>query len=186
MSYLHASEIPDELRARAARVRLVAFDVDGTLSDGRLWYGDKMEIKSFHVLDGLGMKLLRDYDIEVALITARESPVVQARARELGLRHLYQGSRDKVDALEHLTRSLQISDEQVTYMGDDLPDLPILQRVGLSAAPANAHPWIRERVYWCSSARGGEGAARELCDIVLAAQGHAKTILHRFLPGGGE
>ena len=184
MAYLSASEIPDELRLRAARIRLVAFDVDGTLSDGRLWYGTGMEIKSFHVLDGLGMKLLRDYDIEVALITARESPIVQARARELGLRHVYQGARDKLECLEHLTRSLRIDDSQVAFMGDDLPDLPVLQRVGLSTAPANAHRWVREHVYWCTQARGGEGAARELCDLILLAQGHADTILNRYLPGG--
>ncbi|MEZ5464988.1 MAG: HAD hydrolase family protein [Lysobacteraceae bacterium] len=185
MGYLSVLEIPAELRERAARIRLVAFDVDGTLSDGKLLYGDGSELKAFHVFDGLGMKLLRDYNIEVALITARESNVVQSRARELGLRHVYQGARDKLDTLEHLTRSLKIDPSQVAYMGDDLPDLPVLQRVGLSAAPANAHAWVRERVYWCSTARGGEGAGRELCDLILIAQGHADTILRRYLPGEG-
>ena len=184
LAYPDLSTIADDVIDRARRVRLAAFDVDGTLTDGRLVYsssGD--ELKFFHVADGLGLKLLRDHGIEVALITARESPLVQARARELGLRHLYQGSRDKLDSLSHLLRTLSLGEDQVAFMGDDLPDLPVLQRVGLSVAPANAHPWVAECVHWRTSLAGGNGAARELCDLLLAAQGHADAALKRFLPG---
>ena len=183
MSYPNLNDVPADLRERAARIKLVAFDVDGTLSDGRLWFGgDGKEIKSFNVLDGFGMKLLHDHQIEVALITARDSPVVQARARELGLRHVYLGSRDKLESFTHLCHGVGIKPELAAYMGDDLPDLPVLQAVGLSAAPANAHPWVRERVQWRSQLRGGEGAAREFCDLILSAQGHAESTLKRYMP----
>ena len=179
--YLH--DLPPEIVFRAAKVKLVALDVDGTLSDGRLWFsGDGKEIKAFSVLDGLGMKMLREHAIEVALITARESPIVQVRARELGLRHVYQGARDKLESLTHLCHALSLKPDQVAYMGDDLPDLPALQIAGLSTAPANAHPWVRERVHWCTRASGGEGAVRELCDAILIAQGKADALLNRYLP----
>lgn len=179
----YLNDVTSEQRARAAKVKLLALDVDGTLSDGRLWFtSDGKEIKAFHVLDGLGMKLLRENNIEVALITARESPVVQARARELGLRHVYQGSRDKLDSLNHLCQALSIKHEQVAYMGDDLPDLPVLRVAGFAAAPANAHPWVRDYAHWHSHAGGGEGAVRELCDIILLAQGKVEGLLRRFLP----
>jgi 3-deoxy-D-manno-octulosonate 8-phosphate phosphatase (KDO 8-P phosphatase) len=183
MSPDYLSDLPSDVRERAARVRLVGLDVDGTLSDGRLWFtGDGKEIKAFSVLDGLGMKLLRDHGVEVALITARESPIVQQRARELGLRHVYQGARDKLDSLKHLCHALSITPEQVAYMGDDLPDLPVLRSVGLAVAPPNAHPWVRRFVHWSTRAGGGEGAVRELCDAVLLAQGKADAVLRRYLP----
>jgi len=179
----YLNDLTPELRARAAKVKLLALDVDGILTDGRLWFtSDGKESKAFHVLDGQGMKLLREHEIEVALITARESPVVQARARELGLRHVYQGSRDKFDSLNHLCHALSIKHDQVAYMGDDLPDLPVLKVVGFAAAPANAHPWVRDYAHWHSHAAGGEGAVRELCDIILLAQGKVEGILRRFLP----
>ena len=176
-------DIPADVRGRAARIRLAAFDVDGTLNDGTLWYpGDGPEIKCFHVQDGLGLKLLREHGIEVAIVTARESRGVEVRARELGLRHVQQGTRSKRDALEGLARALQLPLEQCSFMGDDLPDLPALQVAGLAVAPANAHPWVAARVHWCTRRGGGGGAGRELCDLLLAAQGHADAVLRRFLP----
>lgn len=179
----YLAQLPADVLERAARVRLLALDVDGTLSDGRLWFtSDSREFKAFSVLDGLGMKLLHENGVEVALITARESPIVQQRARELGLRHVYQGSRDKLDSLAHLIRALNIKNEQVAYMGDDLPDLPVLRTVGLAAAPANAHIWIRERVQYVTAASGGDGAVRELCDLILKAQGKVEAVLKRFTP----
>lgn len=179
--YLH--DLPSDIRLRAAKVKLVALDVDGTLSDGRLWFSaDGKEIKAFNVLDGLGMKMLREHAIEVALITARESPIVQARARELGLRHVYQGARDKRESLNHLCHALSLKPDQVAFMGDDLPDLPVLRVVGLAVAPANAHPWVRDRVHWCTRASGGEGAVRELCDALLIAHGWAEAVLRRYTP----
>jgi len=177
-------DIPADVQARAQRIRLAAFDVDGTLNDGTLWYpGDGPEIKCFNVQDGLGLKLLREHGIEVAIVTARESRGVEVRARELGLRHLQQGARSKRDAIEGLARALQLPLEQCSFMGDDLPDLPALQVAGLAVAPANAHPWVAERVHWSTRRSGGSGAGRELCDLLLAAQGHADAVLRRFLPG---
>jgi 3-deoxy-D-manno-octulosonate 8-phosphate phosphatase (KDO 8-P phosphatase) len=114
------------------------------------------------------------------LISARESKVVQVRARELGLRHVYLGSHDKLESLSHLCRALSITPQQVAFMGDDLPDLPALLTAGLAVAPANAHPWVLERVHWCTSRRGGEGAVRELCDAILLAQGKVEAILQRY------
>ncbi len=179
----YLSTLPTELLQRLAKVRLLALDVDGTLSDGRLWFtSDGKELKAFNVVDGLGMKLLRDHAVEVALITARESPVVQVRARELGLRHVYQGSRDKLDSLSHLCQALSLKHDQVAYMGDDLPDLPVLNAVGFAAAPSNAHPWVLERVHWVTPGSGGEGAVRQLCDAILLAQGKVDALLRRYAP----
>lgn len=174
--------IQDHLQ-RLAKVKLLALDVDGTLSDGRLWYGsDGKEIKSFNVLDGFGMKALRENQIEVALITARDSPMVVQRARELGLRHVQQGARDKHEALSHLCHGLSLGLDAVAYMGDDLPDLPALRVAGFAAAPANAHPFVRSYVHWCTRAAGGEGAVRELCDAILLAHGRLEPLVKRYLP----
>jgi len=179
----YLANLPADLLERAARVKLLALDVDGTLSDGRLWFAsDGREIKAFNVADGLGMKLLHEHGIEVALITARDSPMVQQRARELGLRHVYQGARDKLDSLMHLSRALQVKNDQIAYMGDDLPDLPVLRQVGLAAAPSDAHPWVRERVHCVTPAGGGNGAVRQLCDVILLAQGKVEGLLRRYSP----
>lgn len=173
----------DDLRRRAAAVRLVALDVDGTLTDGQLWFGsDGAEVKSFSVLDGMGLKLLRDNGIEVALITARQSRVVQLRARELGLVHVHQGSHDKCETLRAVCRELGIEPAQAAFMGDDLPDLPAMRIAGLATAPANAHPWVAARVHWQSTARGGHGAVRELCDLLLDTQGHSAAVIARYWP----
>lgn len=172
--------IPEDVRARARQIRLLALDVDGTLTDGRLHLtaeGD--EIKSFHVLDGQGLKLLRDVGIDVALITARNSPIVTRRAAELGLEHVYQGSHDKLGCLRALCQILALGPEQTAFIGDDLPDLPVLGWVGLAVAPANAHPWVRTRVHWITRNGGGNGAARELCDLILDAQGQLDALLQR-------
>lgn len=170
-----------DLRARAGRIRLACFDVDGTLTDGRLVYdGEGRETKAFHVLDGQGLKLLEENGVAVAFITARRNAAVQARARDLGLQHVYTGVKDKGAVLLQLCESLELSLEEVAHMGDDLPDLPALLQAGLSAAPANAHPWIAERVHWQSRLRGGEGAARELCDLILDAKGLRAAVLERF------
>jgi len=162
-------------------VRLAAFDVDGTLTDGRLIYGaDGSEHKAFSVADGLGLKLLQHVGITVALITARQSALVQRRADELGIEYVVQGCADKRIALQQLLDQLQLKSEQSAFMGDDLPDLPALSLAGLATAPTNAHPWVRARVHWCSQLRGGEGAVRELCDLLIEAQGQTAAVLARF------
>lgn len=172
-----------DIQQRATRIRLLALDVDGTLTDGQLWFGsDGTEVKAFSVLDGMGLKLLRDHGIEVALITARQSRVVQLRARELGLVHVHQGSHDKLQTLQAVCRELGIDLSQAAFMGDDLPDLPALRVAGLATAPSNAHPWVAARVHWQSQARGGHGAVRELCDLLLTAQGKVDAVLAHYWP----
>ncbi len=162
-----------ELLARAARIRLACFDVDGTLTDGRLHIADDgTETKSFHVHDGLGLSLLRRAGIAVALVTARHSPAAELRARDLGV-EAHTGIGDKRACVEALRGRLGLAADEVAFMGDDLTDLEALSDAGLAAAPADAQRAILHRVHWQSSARGGEGAARELCDLILAARGQA-------------
>lgn len=181
MSATYLVDVPAAVRERAARVRLLALDVDGTLTDGRLQLAaDGVEIKAFHALDGQGLKFLREVGIEIALITARTSEVVTQRAGELGITHIHQGCHDKRASLRTLSQLLSLDSTQVACMGDDLPDLPALGWSGLSVAPANAHPWVRERVHWVTTASGGGGAVRELCDLVLDAQGLVERVLRRY------
>jgi len=170
------------VRDRAARVRLAVFDVDGTLTDGRLWFdADGRESKAFHVLDGQGLRLLEDHGVAVAWITARAGASVLARARDLRLSRVFVGVDDKLACLEELCAKIGISLRETAYMGDDLPDLAVLERVGLAAAPANAHYWVRERVHWTAAERGGEGAARSLCDLILEARGLRTAAMERFV-----
>lgn len=174
--------IPDPVRDRARGIRLVAFDVDGTLTDGRLWFDDEgKEMKAYHVEDGLGMRLLMDNGIVVALITARESASVNARARDLRIDNVFTAVKDKLACLVGLCKQLDIELSNVAYMGDDLADLPIFPYAGLAVAPANVHPWVRDRVHWITAKSGGDGAARELCDLILEAAGHREAIISRFL-----
>lgn len=173
LSHLH--DLNDDLLARAARIRLACFDVDGTLTDGRLYLdGDGREQKAFHVQDGQGLVLLKRAGIEVAFITARGGTVAVARGRELGVQ-VFTGVKDKLAKVQELCGSLGITLEQAAFMGDDLPDVPPFRVVGLAIAPANAHPWTAAHAHWRTRAGGGEGAAREACDLLLGAQGHAPT-----------
>ncbi len=176
------ADLPTDVRERAARVRLAAFDVDGVLTDGRLAYlADGSEAKSFHVHDGLGLTLLRRAGIEVAWITARTSQAVTRRATELGIDHLHQGETDKLARLRAIADRHDLGLDRVAYMGDDLPDLACLAHAGFAIAPANAHPWIRDRVHWRTRLAGGEGAVREACDLILAARGDDRRIIAEAL-----
>jgi len=171
-------DVPHDLRARAARIRLAAFDVDGVLTDGRLVYGPDGELaKTFHVHDGLGLKLLRAHGIEVALITSRTSRAVEQRARELGIEIVHQGTGDKLAQLTTLCAERGIALDATAFTGDDLPDLAPMSRAGLAIAVANAHPWVLERAQWRTTRRGGDGAVREVCDLLLEAQGKARAAL---------
>lgn len=176
------TSIDPALRARAARVRLACFDVDGTLTDGRLWLdAEGRETKAFHIHDGMGLRLLEEHGVRVALVTARHSAVAEARGRELRLAEVHVGVKDKRALLESLCARHGLSTAEAAMMGDDLVDLGAMAIAGLAVAPSNAHPWVAERVHWRTRAAGGEGAARELCDLILAAQGKADAVLAGFL-----
>ena len=163
--------LPAALVERAANVRLMVFDVDGVLTDGGLLYtADGHELKRFHVHDGLGIKRLLEAGIQVAIITARRSGAVAARMKELGVDHVYQGQADKLACLGNLLHALGITREHTAWMGDDLPDLPAMQAVGLAIAPANAHHQVLHHAHWTTRLGGGEGAAREACDLLIAAR----------------
>ncbi|MEL1263657.1 KdsC family phosphatase [Pseudoxanthomonas putridarboris] len=171
LSHLHA--LDDDLLARAARIRLACFDVDGTLTDGRLYLdGEGHEQKAFHVQDGQGLVLLKRAGIEVAFITARGGTAAVARGHELGAQ-VFIGVKDKLAQVKALCEGLGITLEQVAFMGDDLPDVPPFRAVGLAIAPANAHAWTAAHAHWQTRRSGGEGAAREACDLLLGAQGRA-------------
>jgi len=170
MPYL--SDIPQDVLARAAKIKLLALDVDGTLTDGRLLYGeDGHEWKAFNVQDGHGLKRLMAHGVDVALVSARISHVVALRAEELGIDHVYQGQADKRACLADLLHGANLSAEQLAFAGDDLADLRAMGAAGFAVAPANAHPWVIERAHWCTQRDGGCGAVRELCDLILLAQG---------------
>lgn len=159
------------LEERAARVQLAVFDVDGVFTDGRLYYGARGEqLKAFHVRDGHGIKLLLRHGIRVAVISGRRSPAVTQRMRELGIRHLFQGRDDKLAVLQKLLQQLKLAWNQVACVGDDLVDLPLFESAGLAVAVADAQPEVRARAHHVTRARGGEGAVREVCDLLLAAR----------------
>ncbi len=170
------------LRERAARVRLVALDVDGVLTDGRLYFDSQgNELKAFNTRDGLGLKALQRFGIDLAIITGRKSPMVTVRATQLDIQHIYQGSDDKLSAYMDLLQKTGLAAEQVCYAGDDWVDLPVLLRVGLSVTVPDADEHVRERVHWVTHRRGGEGAVREICDLILSAQGHDTVLLAELL-----
>ncbi len=171
-----------EVLERAARIRLVIFDVDGVLTDGSLYLGDDgLEYKAFNSKDGLGMKLLQSSGVDIGIITARSSRVVAMRMESLGIRHVYQGREQKLPAYEELIRKQNLQPEQVAYVGDDVMDLPIMRRVGLAIAVADAHEWTIRHAHWQTKARGGRGAAREVCELLMQAQGTLQSTLERFL-----
>ncbi len=170
-----------EFSARAQCIRLVCFDVDGTLTDGRLFFDEHGgELKAFHVHDGQGLRLLEDSGIAVALITARDSQIVRARGHDLRLKHVFVGVANKLKVLNELCQREAIALSEVAYMGDDLPDLACLQSVGLSACPNDALDVIQQNVHWRSDFTGGAGAARQFCDAVLHAQNKHNALLMRF------
>ncbi|HRK56495.1 MAG TPA: HAD-IIIA family hydrolase [Burkholderiaceae bacterium] len=157
---------------RAAAIRFVILDVDGVLTDGRLYYGPEGEaLKVFDVRDGHGIKLLMRSGIDVALLTARSSPMVTARARELGISRVLQGQHDKAAGFAQLLADTGLQASVCAYMGDDLPDLPVLRQVGLAATVADACEAVRQCAHWISQAPGGRGAVRELAHMILQAQG---------------
>lgn len=164
---------PDEaVRARAAAVRMLVLDVDGVLTDGRLYYGDDgHEYKAFHTRDGHGIKLAQQGGIEVAVISGRRASSVERRLRELGITRAALGREDKGAAFAELLAGSGRVPSEVCYVGDDLVDLPVMCRVGLAVAVADADPYVRSLAHWVTDAGGGHGAVREVCEHLLEARG---------------
>lgn len=165
------------------QLRLMAFDVDGVMTDGSIWYADDgSELKAFNALDGAGMKLLEKAGITVAIVTGRRAACVEHRARNLGIGRLYQGVHDKVACLRDLCAELGIEAGEAGYMGDDIMDLGAMALCGFSAAPANAHEAVVARATLVTKRAGGQGAVREVCDRILAAQGRLAEASCGWLP----
>ncbi len=174
--------IPPDVSRRAAQVTLLIVDVDGVLTDGTISLSDdETQTKGFHSRDGLGLKLARRNGVETAIITARESRTVAHRARELGIDYLYQGCTDKLAAYRELAADGRV-DEQVAYVGDDLVDLPVMTRVGLAVAVADAHVAVRHHAHWTTPLPGGRGAVRQVCDLLLVAKGVYQQVIDSYLP----
>ena len=167
---------------RAKRIRLALFDVDGVLTDGTLYYGDSgTEIKAFNVRDGHGMKMLQASGVGLSIITSRTSRALEARARDLGIDVLYQGVADKHAAFVELLARFKLDAAAAAFMGDDVLDLPVLTRCGLAAAVPDAPAAVRRHAHYVTKARAGMGAVRELCELIMAAQGTLDARLAPYL-----
>lgn len=177
-------EHTNDLTARATAIQCVIFDVDGVLSDGKLFFDLKgNEYKSFHAQDGQGLKLLQQNGIEVAVISGRKSPIVERRLHQLGIQHVFQGQENKVAAFEAILQSLNLNSENVAHVGDDLPDLALFSRVGLAFAVQNANPSVVKYCHAQTERDGGHGAAREVCDFLLTVQNKLTDIETQFAKG---
>jgi 3-deoxy-D-manno-octulosonate 8-phosphate phosphatase (KDO 8-P phosphatase) len=174
--------IAPELKAKAARIRLLALDVDGVLTDGRLYFSeDGQELKTFDTQDGHGIKMLQQAGVICAIVTGRTTRLVERRAKNLGIQHLLQGREDKLVALRELITPLGLELHEVAYVGDDWPDLPAIRAAGLGIAVANAHHAVREHADHVTQLKGGRGAVREVCDLILEAQGRYEAALAPYL-----
>lgn len=175
---------PPELLMQAQGVRAVIFDVDGVLTDGSLFFGESGELfKRFNTLDGHGLKLIAEEGITPIVITGRDSKALRTRLKELGVTHAHFGVSDKLQAAENVLHQLKLTWQQVAVIGDDWPDLPLMVRAQVSAAPANAHAQVRAQAHVVTQAQGGHGAARELCDLLLIAHGAYVRLLDQLLSG---
>ncbi len=167
---------------KARRIKLFVLDVDGVLTDGKLYFtnnGD--EFKAFNSLDGHGIKMLQKSGVTVAVITGRTSHIVETRTQALGIKHLIQGREDKLAALDELRKQLPLDYEEIAHMGDDYPDLPLIRRLGLGMTVADGHWAVKEHADWLSQYKGGEGAVREACDFIMLAQGTFEAALQHYL-----
>jgi 3-deoxy-D-manno-octulosonate 8-phosphate phosphatase (KDO 8-P phosphatase) len=171
-----------DVSTKAADIKLVIFDVDGVLTNGGLFFGDSgEEYKMFNSKDGHGMKMLQDSGVHIAIITGRSSNVVTQRMINLGVEHVFQGVADKNIAYQELKAQLGIDDNNIAYMGDDVIDLPVMTKVGLPMAVADAHPVVIENADWTSQYKGGHGAAREACEMIMQAQGTLAPMIKDYL-----
>lgn len=174
--------ISSEFKARASRIKMLLLDVDGVLTDGHLYFSNQGdEFKTFSTLDGQGIKMLQKSGVKVGIITGRTSHLVSKRASDLGISILIQGREDKWDALQEILREHPMALDEIAFMGDDWPDLTVMCRVGLALTPANGHFSVVERSHWQSTLRGGEGAVREACDLIMHAQHTFDVMLAPYL-----
>ena len=167
---------------KAKKIKLLVLDVDGVLTDGRLFFdffGN--EYKSFHARDGHGIKLLKRTGVDIAIISGRKSKSVALRMKMLGIEHVYQGHENKRQAFQELLGKTGLTQEQAAYVGDDLLDLPLMVQAGLAVAVNDAHPDVKARADWCTTLQGGCGAVREVCDLIMQAQGNYAAILDSYL-----
>ena len=170
------------LRERALKVRMLILDVDGVLTDGKLYFDHAgRELKAFNTRDGMGMKALQKVGIEVAVITGRKSGAVSHRMAQLGIQHVYQGREDKLDAFLDLLQITGLDAQQVCFAGDDWIDLPVLMRTGLAVSVADAEERVKQEAHWITQRNGGDGAVREICNLILAAQEKDQIILDEIL-----
>jgi 3-deoxy-D-manno-octulosonate 8-phosphate phosphatase (KDO 8-P phosphatase) len=171
----------DEFRVKAAGIRMILFDVDGVLTDGTFWRVGEEEVKRFHSRDGVGLVLARRAGLKLGLVSGRRSTAVAARAAELQMHFVRLGAAEKMPAVEEAMSQEALTASQVAFMGDDLPDLPVLLKVGLSATVADAPLEVRSRVDYVTRAKGGRGAARELIERILMAQGRFDELVKTYL-----
>jgi len=175
-----------QLRARARKIKLLLMDVDGVLTDGRIYYvprpqGGLTETKTFHARDGLGLRLAHAAGLKTGIISGRGSPVVEHRAKELGIHFLQQEALAKLAPYQKILRAAGLRDAEVCFVGDDIVDLPILKRVGLAVGVGDGHPFLRRHVHYWTKNPGGRGAVRETIELILQAQGKWKRVLRSYL-----
>jgi len=171
-----------DLTDKARHIALVIFDVDGVLTNGSLFYGDDgQEYKAFNSKDGHGMRMLLDSGVQIGIITGRESEVVLLRMRNLGISHVLQGRREKLPAYEEMKQMTGMTDDKIAYVGDDVVDLPVMKRVALAVAVQDAHPLVKQHAHWQTPSNGGQGAARDLCELIMDAKGTLQPMLESYL-----
>lgn len=167
---------------KAKLIQLCLFDIDGVFTSGQIYYGpDQHLIRAFHIHDGLGIKLLHKAGLQVGIISAKHSPSVENRLQDLHITHVYLGYEDKIPAYENIKQKLQLEDEQIAYMGDDLPDLPILRRAGVSITVPAAPDIIKQHSDYITRKKGGKGAVREVCEWLLTVQGLYSSVIQSYL-----
>lgn len=175
--------LPENIEQAAKKIKLLICDVDGVFSDGSVYLGnDKEELKAFNTKDGFGIKALINNGVEVAIITGRTSNIVRDRMANLTVKHIYQGMEDKITGFKQLLTDLELTAEQVAYIGDDFPDIPVMQQVGLAVAVADAHPYVKQISHLTTTLNGGKGAVRELTDLIIMAQ-HGESAVTDALVG---
>ncbi len=167
---------------KAKKIKLVIFDIDGVLTTGALFIGDDgQEYKAFNSKDGHGLRMLQNGGVEVAIITGRTSNVVEHRAKDLGITRIYQGKREKLPAYEELLKETGLNHEDIAYVGDDVVDLPVMSKVGLSICVNDGHDFVKQHAHWVTKANGGCGAGREVCEMILDAKGKLHDMLQSYL-----